>query len=194
MGDTMKINVANMLTSSRLVLTPVFIACFVMGRQGWALAIFSLAGFTDLIDGSVARFLKQPSRQGALMDPLADKFLLQSCFTALMLTGFIPLWFFLLALARDIMIVSGIIYLEREKVELPYRPTYASKFSTLNQLAVALIGLIRLWRPGVSLGDWSLAEVHFALIVITAVLIFASGAQYVKMGMGILRQHRNRAS
>lgn len=183
--------VANILTTIRLILTPVFVAMFIVGQQTWAILIFSVAGFTDLIDGTVARLLKQPSAKGALLDPLADKFLAQSCFVCLFAAGVIPWWFFFLALGRDLMIVSGIFYLEYRKFELPYRATWSSKIATLFQLAVAIIGLILWWQPKMAIGLLSLGHFYFGMLVATALLLIISGVQYVLIGLSILKENRS---
>lgn len=173
--------VANILTTIRLILTPVFIAFFVLGRPAWAILVFSVAGFTDLIDGTVARILKQPSTKGALLDPLADKFLLESCFVGLLIVGVIPWWFFLLALARDLMIVSGIFYLEYRRMPIPYQAVLSSKLATLCQLAVAIYGMLIWWKPFLSY-NYSIA------LIVTAIFIVVSGVQYITIGLKILKK------
>lgn len=187
----MNFNAANILTSMRLFLTPFFIFAFVTGRKEIALIIFCVAGFTDLIDGSVARFLKQPSKQGALLDPIADKFLMQSCFIVLALAQLLPIWFFLLAFCRDTMIIIGIIYLERKKAKLPYRPTWSSKFATLFQLAVAILGLLRSWHPEFEFFGFAVVNWQVWTMFVAAFLIAFSGTQYVSLGFDILRNHNN---
>jgi len=182
--------VANILTTVRLILTPVFVVLFILGQHAWAIMTFAVAGFTDLIDGTVARMLKQPSAKGALLDPLADKFLVQSCFVCLFAAGIVPWWFFFLALGRDIMIVSGIFYLEYRKFELPYRATLASKIATLFQLAVAIIGLILWWQPLIAIGLLSLSHFYFWMMIATICLLVISGTQYVLIGLNILNKNR----
>ncbi len=185
--------VANILTTIRLILTPVFIVLFIAGQHTWAILVFCVAGFTDLIDGTVARMLKQPSVKGALLDPLADKFLVQSCFICLFFAGIVPWWFFLLAFGRDLMIVSGIFYLEYRKFALPYRATWSSKIATLFQLAVAIIGLILWWQPSIAIGLLTLPHFYFGMIIATACLLVISGTQYVLIGLSILKENRVKA-
>ncbi|MFA4873894.1 MAG: CDP-alcohol phosphatidyltransferase family protein [bacterium] len=186
----MRMTAANILTLSRLLLVPVFLALFFAGERGWSLAVFCIAGATDLVDGTVARMLKQHSQGGALLDPIADKLLVQSCFISLALMGVLPWWFAALALARDVMIVCGIFYLERIKVALPYRPTMVSKFATLLQICVAVLGLVSIWRPDYAVAGVAVGRVLILTMYVTALLIAASGARYVQMGLGILREHR----
>ena len=185
----MKMTAADILTLSRLVLTPIFLIAFVMGFKAWALVIFCVAGFTDLIDGTVARMTGQFSKIGALMDPLADKLLVESCFFALALSGFLPWWFFGVAFARDVMIVGGIFCLDYVGAELPCKPLWVSKIATLFQIIVAALGLIA-WmnqREAASTKTFEIA------VIIAAVLIVASGIQYFRMGMGLLRDAKRSA-
>jgi cardiolipin synthase len=182
----MTFNVANALTFLRLLASPVFVLFFLSELRMWAFVIYVAAGFTDLIDGTVARLLKQDSKGGALMDPIADKLLMQSCFILLVITGYLPMWFFVIAFIRDVMIISGIFYLEWKKIQPQYRAIWLSKLATLFQMVVAGFGLLRWWReaaagpmPGVLL--WQ--EISIA---VAAVLIIVSGAQYVQMGFRLL--------
>lgn len=184
----MKVNIANVLTVTRLILTPFFIACFVADVKLWAFVIFCVASFTDLIDGTVARLQGQHSKWGALLDPIADKLLMQGCFVLLFFAGFLPWWFFLMALARDIMIIGGIIYLEVKKAKLPYRAIWPSKFGTLFQMMVAGFALLRWWFPKTAEAQAGLELTQMIFMVIAAALIVISGYQYVCIGLGILRQ------
>ena len=183
-------NVANILTFLRVILTPVFIAAFIMGQHVWAILLFSVAGFTDLIDGTIARLLKQHSVKGALLDPMADKFLMQSCFVCLFAVGIIPWWFLLLALGRDLMIVTGIFYLEHQRAPLPYRAIITSKIATVFQLGVAVAGLVIRWQPTLEVNRFSLHDFFYGLLFATTILLIVSGTQYVLIGLRVLKQHR----
>ncbi len=178
--------VANILTTIRLVLTPVFFVLFILKKPSLAILVFSVASFTDLIDGTVARMLKQPSTKGALLDPLADKLLLQTCFICLFFSGLLPLWFFLLALCRDIMIVGGILYLEYRRFKLPYRATLPSKFATLLQIALAIVGMLIWWHPEINISGFAMANLFPELIIATALFLIISGSQYVLIGLKII--------
>ena len=68
-------NVPNALTGARLMAVPVFIAFFLRGERKIALGVFVGAMITDALDGILARALKQFTRIGALLDPVADKVL-----------------------------------------------------------------------------------------------------------------------
>src|SRR5262249_57336275 len=101
---------ANQLTLLRMLLIPAFVILVVYGELGWALAVFITAGVTDALDGLLARLSGQKTTLGAWLDPMADKLLLVSTFVVLTLPGLglenrLPIWFTVLILSRDVVIV-----------------------------------------------------------------------------------------
>jgi CDP-diacylglycerol--glycerol-3-phosphate 3-phosphatidyltransferase len=181
---------ANVLTISRLVLMPVLVYCFLTEIRLWAFVIYCFASFTDLIDGSVARMFGTSSKSGALLDPIADKLLMQSTFLLLLISGYLPLWFYCLALLRDFMIVFGIIYLEIRKAKLPYRAIWPSKLATLFQMFLAGFALLRWFiYPGHGQIAWLMTTQNF-MMFFSAIFILVSGYQYFQTGIQILRENR----
>ena len=67
------LNVPNAITLVRLALVPL--TAYLLWRElyGLGLITFLIAAVSDLLDGLVARGLKQSSRLGATLDPIADK-------------------------------------------------------------------------------------------------------------------------
>lgn len=174
-------NVPNLLTFTRILLTPLLMWCLVNHRLNTALVVFIVAGLTDLLDGLTARLFHQKSRFGAILDPLADKFLLVSSFLILGWLGFIPLWLVVIVVLRDLVIVTGTsaLFLLRRHVEI--QPTPLGKFTTLTQLLTVLVALS---SSLISIDPW-----HKVLAVLTALCSIASGSQYVKRGIALLRSH-----
>ncbi len=182
----MKFNPANALTTLRLLLVPFFVFAFLKGESQAALILFAIAGFTDLIDGTVARLCKTSTKYGAILDPIADKLLMQSCFVLLLIEGLLPLWFFALALARDVMIMSGIAYLELKKIEPPYKAIYASKFATLCMLVMSVLALVRMLNSAWISPDSQIAGWQMAFVWLSAALVIISAFQYVQIGLSFL--------
>jgi len=107
---TQVFTIANQLTLLRMLLIPAFVILTIYGEFGWALAVFALAGLTDLLDGVAARMAGQKSELGAWLDPAADKLLLVTTFIVLSLPNIglvnqIPLWLTVLVISRDVGIV-----------------------------------------------------------------------------------------
>ena len=84
------LTVPNQLTFLRLAFLPFFIIAIKYDRYAAALGILVLAGFTDGLDGLLARGLNQRTPLGAYLDPIADKLLLSSSYLVLALKGKSP--------------------------------------------------------------------------------------------------------
>ncbi len=102
------LNIPNMLSMLRIILIPLFIYLLSFQTRSlmiWALVVFALASFTDLLDGWSARKLNQETALGRFLDPLADKFLVISAFIAfLFLDVLIPFWMVIIIVARDLLL------------------------------------------------------------------------------------------
>lgn len=145
--------IPNLLCLLRLVLTPFCVAAIVEGRAAPALILFTIAGFTDFLDGYLARRMNWQSPIGAYLDPAADKFLMAGVYLALGWTGAVPLWLVALIFGRDTSIVAGAMYIRQRRGITKFPPTWAGKVSTTIQIvaAVAILcvdsGLLHpIWR------------------------------------------------
>src|SRR5438874_13644864 len=116
-------NVPNALTGARLMAVPVFIAFFLRGERKIALGVFVGAMITDALDGILARALKQFTRIGALLDPVADKVLGLAALVLLCWSRVLPWWLLGVALFRDVCIVTAISLLDRTGRSSSVRPT-----------------------------------------------------------------------
>src|SRR5688572_2053180 len=93
--------IPNLLTFACISLVPVLI--LVLKDQDYvaALLIFVLAGVSDALDGWVGKRWRFTTRLGAILDPVADKFLLVSSYVMLMLLDHLPFWLVLSVVFRD---------------------------------------------------------------------------------------------
>jgi len=137
-ADAGPYTLANGLTALRFVLAPVFLVLFVRGDHLRALAAFAAAAATDVLDGLVARALRQRSRLGAVLDPVADKFLGACALVALAATGDLPRWLPALVIARDAAQLAGALLLRALHHAVPLAPTRIGKYAT-TALAVTVV-------------------------------------------------------
>ena len=91
------------LTSTRVVLTSVLFTTLVEG--GWGFPVFALACLTDVLDGSLARWLNAESKFGGLLDASADFYLVLSTSIYLVWNGLVPFWFLCLIVAAFVRFV-----------------------------------------------------------------------------------------
>jgi CDP-diacylglycerol--glycerol-3-phosphate 3-phosphatidyltransferase len=98
--------IPNMLTVSRILLTPVF-AVFFFSAPAWglaaALAVAVVAQITDWLDGFLARRHNQVSNFGKLADPLADCVFNLTVFACFCAAGLIPAWMLAVVLGRELL-------------------------------------------------------------------------------------------
>lgn len=100
-------NLPNWLTIFRIFLVPFLVVVLLTkmpAREFIGLAIFLLAVITDGLDGYFARKLKQTSRLGALLDPIADKFLMTGAFVSLVELSVVPAWMVVIILGREFLL------------------------------------------------------------------------------------------
>ena len=97
----------NQLTLLRMVFVPFIVIHLVDGHYLWALALFVVAGFSDGLDGLLARRLHQQTLLGQYLDPIADKLLLSTLFLVLSILHKIPWKFTVVVFSRDISILAA---------------------------------------------------------------------------------------
>ncbi len=176
-------NIANKISTFRILSVPFFIACLVYyapERQflkNLALAIFILGVISDGLDGFVARKAKLQSRAGLVLDPLGDKLLLMSAFIFLSpiskLALKFPLWVTFIVISRDAIIILGAVVIYMVKQTLDVYPTKWGKLTTTFQMLSVACVLLQ-WKPAAFL--WWIA------VIFTVI----SGIDYVKRGFKIL--------
>lgn len=173
-------NLPNSLTLLRLVVAVVYLLLALQGEWRTAFWLFVIGGFTDMVDGALARLLRQKTRTGAILDPAADKLLMFFGFLSLLLVGGVPVWFFWLVFLRDLMISAGVLYFCLKKIYIEYRPTLLSKATTLAQIITLVLAL------GHAAYQWPQRPLSYW---ITGFLTACSGIQYVGMGLGLLKKN-----
>lgn len=198
---------ANMLTSSRFVLSPLFAGVFiVMARvDSFEMAglillwvIYLLIELSDAIDGLVARRSDTVTDMGKILDPFADVVSKVTYFAVLLVAGIVPLWFLLVVLYREFGIILIRLILYREGVALAahllgklktwfYGLTAAAGLFVLSMdtLAGEPVRMLSrsgaVWRDGIMQG----------LLVVTAALCVGSFLRYLVV---FLRERRGPAS
>ncbi len=102
-------NTANKLTMFRVLLIPAFLIVLYLGFEGSqyvSMAIFAVAGLTDIIDGYIARSRGQVTDFGKFMDPLADKVLVVAAFLWFTEQGLMPAWAVLIVIVREFAVTA----------------------------------------------------------------------------------------
>ena len=172
-------NIPNLLTLLRIALTPVILTSISGGSCKEALFLFGLAGITDALDGLVARATGEETSLGAFLDPVADKFLLDSSYLLLSLKGLIPHYLTLAVLSRDFTIVVGFGFIWLlGKAEKP-KPSYLGKATGALQIITVIVALLG--------EEWLLPGwLRTGFFNITLFLTMVSGIQYLFFGLKLI--------
>lgn len=171
--------IPNLITAFRIIMVPVFVIYLINDRLNAALVVFLVCMISDGIDGMVARLFNQKSRLGAYLDPLADKTLLVTAFVLLGVKGYLPSWFTVTAIARDVMILLGVVVIHLNRLEIKIRPSAVSKINTCFQFITLSMVLLK----GYVLLP---SAVYDVLYYITAALTISSGLHYMQYGLRIM--------
>ncbi|MBW1942928.1 MAG: CDP-alcohol phosphatidyltransferase family protein [Deltaproteobacteria bacterium] len=171
--------VPNLITAIRIILTPIFIIYLINDQFLSALIVFILCAISDGLDGMLARLLKQKSKLGAYLDPLADKSLLIAAFITLSVRGLLPPWLTVMVIARDVLILLGIIVLFLNKLELNIKPSIISKITTCLQFITVVSVLARNLLP---FGP----DAYLYIFYITALFTISSGLHYMHYGFRLM--------
>lgn len=168
----MRLNIPISLTFLRIALIPVFVIAFYLpySWSNFATAlIFIIAGFTDWLDGYLARSLKQTTRFGAFLDPVADKVMVAIALV-LIVENYHSLWISIPAatmIAREVIISA----LREWMAELGKRASVAVSWVGKIKTAMQMFALtMLLWQ-------------HNETVIITGyiALYIATGLTYWSM-------------
>ena len=167
------LNVPNAITLLRFALIPPLVLQLVQRDYSTALVLFVISALSDLADGLVARRWNLRTRFGAIADPIADKLTMLTVTLVLALQDWVPWWFALAVVTRDVVIVSGALayHLVIGRVEMT--PSGLSKLNTALEFLL-LSSVLAIGAGRLDGGAW-----WHLLLLATLVSVVWSGAHYV---------------
>lgn len=139
------LTIPNVLSLLRLLLVPVFAFLVLDSEDGWALAVLAFSGFTDYLDGYLARRWHQISRVGQLLDPAADRLYILSTLLGLAWRDLVPWWLVAIIVARDVLLSFTLPVLARHGYG-PLPVHFLGKAGTFNLLYAFPLILLGEWQ------------------------------------------------
>jgi len=168
-------NVPNLLSISRILAVPVFIALMLSGEPDRALIagiVFSVASATDWLDGYLARKWGQVTKIGKLLDPVADKILVASALIMLVDIDRVPAWVAIIIIGREIAVTGLRAMAASDGIIIPAENM--GKWKVGAQITAVLCLLL-----DYHLGkDW-IGDIGRIAIYIAMVLAVVSGMRYI---------------
>lgn len=172
--------IPNLLSLSRIVLIPLLIYLIYTKQWIYALVLFAVASFTDLLDGWSARKLNQESEFGIFIDPLADKFLVISVLAALMVLDpyleIFDFWMILVIVGRDVLI-TFMRYLAIRRGQILKTSKFGKVKTAFQMISIVIIIMIYFVRKtGIYITHQS---VPYWIMLGVTVLTALSGVRYL---------------
>ena len=192
-------NIPNILSLVRIILTPLFIillfADFKMAKV-FALLVFAIAAITDAYDGHLARKYNQITPEGKFLDPLADKILVLSAFISFALINIIDFWMVGLIIFRDLF-VTGLRFIMSSR-GFEFVTSKLSKYKTAFQLTIIILTLIFISIEGLDINIFIPTiviikeyKIIYMLTAFTAIFTAYTGILYVYANRFIIQKFLN---
>ncbi len=190
-------NLPNLLTLSRIFLSPVFMVLFLIENPTSRLAasiVFIVAALTDLFDGYLARRMGTLTNFGKFMDPLADKILVSTAFISFANLGYAKAWMVATIIIREFFII-GLRSVAAYK-GMVITSSYAAQWKTASQMIVisGILVFINMKTWLLPAGyNWSMFTspmtntVFDIMILITVILTVVTGLDYLFKFGGLMK-------
>jgi cardiolipin synthase len=187
------LTVPNAISFARLLGVPLFLYLLLVARADVAaVVVLAIGGTSDWVDGYVARRLRQVSRLGELLDPLADRLYILATLLGFTARGVVPWAFTAALLAREAVLLVCLAVLRRYGYGPP--PVHylgkTATFILLFAFPVLLLSWVvpdgSAWHPVVYSSGWALAWWGLALY-------WAAGVLYLVQAVGLIRRARHAA-
>lgn len=192
---------ANIVTSIRILLVPVFFVAFVSPWPEWfpewseaelfkpwlAALLFVVLACTDALDGYLARSRGEVTNFGKFMDPLADKILVAAALLALCELQVLPAWVALVILTRE-FIVSGLRMLAASE-GVVIAASWYGKAKTVFQIIAIVMFIIKDSHPFKAdpTVETAFYVISWIFMIIALVLTVVSMLDYLAKCRDVLR-------
>ncbi len=152
----MCVSLPNIVTCARIILVVPYCYSLLSQQYMLALSLFAVAGFSDGVDGYLARRFGWTSRLGGFLDPLADKLILMSSFLVFYWLGDLHVIVFALLILRDAFILLSVCWAYMFHQEhLKFGALWLSKVNTVLQILMVMALLCQHAFPGGFLSLWT---------------------------------------
>lgn len=171
----------NLLGLMRVAAAPIVAWCILEAALEAAFWVFLVAGASDALDGAIARRLDAVTAFGTLLDPVADKLLMNAGYLSAAASGIIPWWLAAIVFSRDAAIALGAGVSRLLQGGAPLLPLAIGKLNTGLQVAFGSFAL------GNAAFLWRQDNVLEGLALLVAVFTLISGLSYAALWLRALK-------
>ncbi len=194
-------NLPNKITTFRMICV-IFVVAFLLLPINWmvvphlniglnyliAWIIFLVASISDMVDGKIARKYNLITDYGKLMDPIADKMLVNSALIILSVVGpiRIPVICTVIMVARDIVVDA--IRMNAVKKNKVIAANIFGKLKTVFQMVALIFVMINDFGLSDLLSLPNYLKIGQILIYLATAMSFISGVIYVYQNRDLFRE------
>ncbi len=145
MKENTIINIPNTITTLRMLLVIPTVYFLINDLYIAATALFIIAAISDVIDGFLAKKLNQITKFGTILDPIADKILINYTIFIFTIKNDIPQFLFFIIFTKDIILIIGStaeIFSQKDAQNTKIKASIFGKISTFFQVLLILFILI----------------------------------------------------
>lgn len=170
-------NIANKVTTVRMILVPVFVLLYYIYGTSYNIAaiVFAIAALTDALDGHLARSRNLVTTFGKFADPLVDKVLTMAAFVILTEANVIPGWAVIIIIARE-LIITGFRTIAQSR-NITIAASKGGKLKTLSQCFAIVFLLIN---------NATFNKIGMVIFYIAVILTVYSGWDYLSKNKEVL--------
>lgn len=161
---------SNLISFTRVLITVPIVYLHIQNYyqvNEWIILLTLYGIISDYLDGLIARLRDEISELGKLLDPVADKVMAVVLFAYTVWLGWIPVWFFMVAVIRDLLIVAGSLYIKN--VHGKVAMSIMSGKISVNILALY-------WLSVFFFPEYT--GIHFYLMIVSLIAMFVSFIDY----------------
>ncbi|MCX7771670.1 MAG: CDP-diacylglycerol--glycerol-3-phosphate 3-phosphatidyltransferase [Clostridia bacterium] len=185
-------NLANKITMSRIIATPIFLFFLIpgwfgqfLGLSSWgryaAAAVFLIASLTDMVDGMIARKYNLVSELGKFLDPIADKLLVSAALIAFVMTDNLSVWAVFIIIAREFIVTGFRVVAASQGVVLA--ADKLGKLKTILQIIAIMAILLRDYPISLIINF----PVGMTVMYLAVLMTVISGINYVVKNAKVLK-------
>lgn len=188
------LTVPNGVTAARLACVPLFVwLLFGAHRQTLSAVLLGVLGATDWVDGFAARRLHQVSTLGKILDPVADRVLVGTGVSCVIVQGAVPLWFGLATLSREVLVSGAVLLLASlgaERIDVLWVGK-AGTFGLMFAYPAFLLAHGRAgWQQPIEVFAWVCGVAGLALAWVAAASYLPRSRQALRRGRTGRSEHR----
>ncbi len=143
-----RLNLPNSITIFRILFAIPISIVLIENHYKLAFCLFLIAAASDIVDGFLARTLNQQTKLGSILDPMADKILINYTFLILATQGYIPILLLAVVISKDVILATGstieILSLKNKNV-IEIKASMFGKVSTFFQIVVVALVFIKIF-------------------------------------------------